>query len=195
MKVGLVIMASGLGKRFGGNKLMAELQGKPLIRWILDTSEDLFEQRLVVTRSREVKELCEGIGVRYIYHELPFRSDTVRLGVNVLHDEIDYCFFVPGDQPLLKKETLVQLIEDAKSDPDRIFRAGYEDTVGSPMGFPKCFFEDLMNLPEGKGGNAVAKKHPELVQVVSAGAACELLDVDTQEDFAGIMEILEGAEE
>ena len=31
-KIGCVIMASGLGKRFGGNKLMADFQGKPLLQ-------------------------------------------------------------------------------------------------------------------------------------------------------------------
>lgn len=195
MKVGLVIMASGLGKRFGGNKLMALLEGKPLIRWIMDTAEDLFDQKIVVTRSCQVRELCAKIKFQYIHHELPYRSDTVRLGVNALNDDIDYCFFVPGDQPLLKKETLVRLIEGAEQNPDRILRAGYEETAGSPMGFPRRFFEELMNLPEGKGGNWIAKTHPELVQVISVEDASELLDIDTTEDFALIKNRLEQREE
>ena len=190
MRVGLVIMASGLGKRFGGNKLMAELQDKPLIRWIIDASEGVFDQRIVVTRSEQVRELCEGLGLQHIHHELPFRSDTVRLGVSALNDDVDYCFFVPGDQPLLKKETLEKLVEGAKRNPDRILRAGYEDTVGSPMGFPGCFFEDLKNLPEGKGGNWIAKSHPELIRVVSASDASELRDIDTREDLEEIKDRL-----
>ena len=39
---GCVIMASGLGIRFGGNKLMADFCGKPMITQILDATEDLF---------------------------------------------------------------------------------------------------------------------------------------------------------
>lgn len=191
MKIGLVIMASGLGKRFGGNKLMALLQDKPLIRWIMDTTEDLFEQRIVVTRNRQIMELCADIGMQCIYHEMPYRSDTVRLGVSVLRDDIGYCFFVPGDQPLLKKETLVRLIEAARQNPDRIMRAGNKETIGSPVGFPRSFFEELMNLPDGKGGNWIAKKHLEMIQIILTEDESELLDIDTIEDLALINRKLE----
>jgi len=195
MKVGLVIMASGLGKRFGGNKLMAELMGRPMIRWIMDTSEGLFDQKIVVTRSCQVKELCANIGNQYIHHELPYRSDTVRLGVSALSRDIDYCFFVPGDQPLLKRKTLERLIEGAKQNPDRILRAGYEETVGSPIGFPRCFFEELKDLPEGKGGSWLAKKYSDMVQIISVEDAFELIDIDTTEDFALVKNRLEQMEE
>lgn len=51
-------MASGLGKRFGSNKLMASFHGAPLIHSVLDVtgSVPLFADRLVVTRSREVHD-------------------------------------------------------------------------------------------------------------------------------------------
>ena len=39
---GCVIMASGLGKRFGGNKLLARLKGRPLIQYALDATEGIF---------------------------------------------------------------------------------------------------------------------------------------------------------
>lgn len=194
MKVGLVIMASGLGKRFGSNKLMACLKDKPLIQWIIDASDGLFDQKIVVTRSCSVRDLCAKIEFQYICHELPLRSDTVRLGVDALGDDIDYCFFVPGDQPLIKRETLLRLIEEAKKNPEKIIRAGYNDTVGSPMGFPKFLFEELINLPEGKGGSAVSRKHEELIRVVQVSDAAELIDIDTIEDFELLKNRLEQME-
>ena len=57
-RIGCVIMASGLGRRFGGGKLLAKLEGKPLIEWTLDATEGIFRQRIVVTRHREVETLC-----------------------------------------------------------------------------------------------------------------------------------------
>lgn len=194
VKVALVIMASGLGKRFGGNKLMERLKDKPLVRWIMDAAEGVFDQVIVVTRSCQVSELCANIGFQYIHHDLPYRSDTARLGVSALNADIDYCFFVPGDQPLLKKETLIRLIEGAKQNSNRILRAGYGETVGSPVGFPKSLFKELADLPEGKGGNWVVKKHPELVQIISVEDASELLDIDTTEDFVLIKNRLEQME-
>ncbi|MEI3187571.1 MAG: NTP transferase domain-containing protein [Lachnospiraceae bacterium] len=43
LPIGCVIMASGLGKRFGSDKLMASFQGNPMISQILQaTSSALF---------------------------------------------------------------------------------------------------------------------------------------------------------
>ena len=82
--LGCVVMASGLGRRFGGNKLLAELGGKPLIRWVLDVTEGLFARRVVVTRHPEIEALCRRQGVEALLHGLPWRSGTVRLGLEAL---------------------------------------------------------------------------------------------------------------
>lgn len=191
MKIGLVIMASGLGKRFGANKLMIPLESKPLIRWILDVTEGLFDARVVVTRSREVQNLCEDLDIPCIFHELPYRNDTVRLGLTALKETVEYCFFAPGDQPLLQRETVVRLLRAAESKQDKIVRTAYEDRVGSPMGFPKAHFEKLLCLPEGKGGNYVANQYAASIEKVFVKAAYELLDVDTREDLEKVQMILE----
>ena len=81
-EIGCVIMASGLAKRFGSNKLLAEFDGKPLLCRAFAVTEGL--HRVVVTRSTEVQTLCEECGIPVLHHALPFRSDTVRLGLEYL---------------------------------------------------------------------------------------------------------------
>ena len=51
-EIGCVIMASGLAKRFGSNKLLAEFDGKPLLCRAFAVTEGL--HRVVVTRSTEM---------------------------------------------------------------------------------------------------------------------------------------------
>ena len=65
---GCVIMASGLGKRFGGNKLMADFHGKPMIQRALDATTGLFTRRVVVTRHESVAELCRQQRVEVVLH-------------------------------------------------------------------------------------------------------------------------------
>lgn len=190
MKTGLVIMASGLGKRYGGNKLMAPVMGKPLIGWILDASEEIFDKRIVVTRSKEVKSLCDALKMECILHDLPGRNDTVRLGLRALQDSVDFCFFAPGDQPLVQKDTLHKLATAAR-EKSGIIRTAFGDTVGAPVGFSKAYFEELANLPEGKGGSWIAKKYPDEVRTVAVGQACELWDIDTPEDMERVKNLLE----
>ncbi len=179
-KLGCVIMASGMGKRFGGNKLMADFRGKPMIQRALDATEGLFSRRVVVTRHESVAELCREQNVDVILHDLPNRNDTVRLGLEALGD-LDACMFVPGDQPLLRRETVAMLLDIWKESPECILRPAYEDTEGSPVLFPSWAFPELKNLPEGKGGGAVIKNHPHDVRRVCVANPFELADADTPE--------------
>ena len=179
-KLGCVIMASGLGKRFGTNKLMADFHGKPMILRALDATEGLFSHRVVVTRHESVAALCREQNVDVVLHDLPNRNDTVRLGLEALGD-LDCCMFLPGDQPLLRRETVAMLLENRKENPDRIIRPVYEDTVGSPVLFPSWAFPELKSLPEGKGGSVVIKNHPHEIMHVSVPNPFELMDADTPE--------------
>ena len=186
-KIGCVIMASGMSKRFGSNKLMADFHGAPLIQRALDATEGLFSHRVVVTRHESVAALCRAQNVDVVLHDLPHRSDTVRLGLEALPD-LDACMFLPGDQPLLRRETVAMLLENWKDNPDRIVRPAYEDSEGSPVLFPAWAFPELRNLPEGKGGGVVIKKHPHELLRVSVANPFELADADTPET----LELLNG---
>ena len=186
-KLGCVIMASGQGRRFGSNKLMADFHGKPMLQRALDATEGLFSKRVVVTRHESVADLCRKQQVDVVLHDLPNRNDTVRLGLETLGD-LDCCMFLPGDQPLLRRETVAMLLATWKDNPDSVIRPAYEDNEGSPVLFPAWAFPELKNLPEGKGGGFVIKNHPQDVLRVSVANPFELADADTPE----ILETLKG---
>ena len=186
-KTGCVIMASGLGKRFGSNKLMADFGGKPMIQRALEATEGLFSRRVVVTRHESVARLCREQNVEGVFHDLPHRSETVRLGLEAL-GELDMCMFLPGDQPLLRRETVAMLLENWMENPDRIIRPAYEASEGSPVLFPAWAFPELKDLPEGKGGGVVIKKHPGMLCRVPVADPFELADADTPET----LEMLKG---
>ena len=129
-----------------------------------------------------------------LLHSLPGRNDTVQLGLEALLEQcpgLASCIFLPGDQPLLQRETLEALItaftQTQKETERAIFRLGAraahgpDTVVGSPVLFGCGYFPALRTLPEGKGGSVVLKAHPEQVQIVYAQRREELLDADTPE--------------
>ena len=186
---GCIIMASGVGRRFGGNKLLAELGGMPLVRHVLLATEGRFAQRVAVTRHAEVARLCRTAGVRVVEHDEPRRNDTVRLGMQALKG-CDTVTFFQGDQPLVRRETIDRLLHAAEGDPESIWRAGFKGTPGAPVLFPAWAFPELCALPEGKGGGFVAKAHANRVRIVEAASAWELRDADTVEDLQELAEHL-----
>lgn len=189
-RYGLVIMASGIGKRFGKNKLIEKLDDKPIIQWIIDATDNAFDKRVVVTRSCDVKSLCDSQNIQCILHEFPEKNDTVRLGMSALMKDVDYCFFAVGDQPLISKESIIRLISAANDNRNKIIRAGHGSTVGSPVGFPKQFFEELLNLPDKEGGNWVVKNNKDCVCVVELENEYELFDIDTISDLEIVKNVL-----
>ncbi|MDO4740689.1 MAG: NTP transferase domain-containing protein, partial [Eubacteriales bacterium] len=176
-RAGCVIMASGMGRRFGGNKLLADFHGEPLFLRALAATEGIFARRVVVTRHADVAEICRARGVEAVLHDRPLRSDTVRIGLEAVGD-VDGCLFCPADQPLLRRESVAALAIAAANAPQQIFRACFADEPGSPVLFPKWAFAELNALPEGKGGGHVMKKHPESVRMVPVRDAHELMDAD-----------------
>lgn len=194
--VGCVIMASGLSRRFGSNKLLADFCGKPVLCRAFDaTDTPKLAARIVVTRSEEVQALCRVSGVPVLLHDLPGRNDTVRLGLSSLLEqmpELAGCMFLPGDQPLLTCGTVESIADRVAAAPQKetereIFRLGFRvendpaPLTGSPVLFGQGFFSELLTLPDGKGGSVLLRKYPERVRTVYTPDRAELLDADTPE--------------
>lgn len=216
LPVGCVIMASGLSTRFGSNKLLAPFgpAGEPLLCRALDaTDTPELAARVVVTRSPEVQALCKEKGAACILHALPGRNDTVRLGLEALlaqHPDLAGCMFLPGDQPLLQRDTVESMVGifgwHARTDAERgvpqketervILRLGHRfkhdpnPLLGSPVLFGCAHFEALRALPEGKGGSVLLKQYPKCVHTVYIGNREELYDADTPEALEALKKFL-----
>ena len=189
-RIGCIIMASGLGKRFGGDKLMADFAGKPMISQILDASEGLIDTRIVLTRSDGVAALCRERDIPVIRHDLPQRSQAIRLGLAALDADLDGCIFCPADQPLISPESLARLSAAFSAEPRAIHRLAFGDETGAPVLFPAWCFPELMRLPDGKGGSVLLEKYPDRVLNVQAGSALELMDVDTRDALARLESLI-----
>lgn len=179
---GCVIMASGLGRRFGGSKLLVPFLGKPLLSWALDVTDGLFPRRVVVTRNREAAAFCAALGVETVAHDCPGRNDTVRLGLEAVGN-VSQCLFCPADQPLLSRQTVESLLLCGQNSRGRIWRPSFQGTPGAPILFPRDYFEELKHLPQGKGGGVVAASHGESVRTLPVADRRELWDIDTPENL------------
>jgi molybdenum cofactor cytidylyltransferase len=188
-KTGCIIMASGQSVRFGSNKLLAEFAGKTLIQRILDITDGVFDERVVLTRTKEVEQLCSEQGIDVILHEYPYRNQAVRIGIEHM-EEMDGVVFCPSDQPMLSRETLMHMKEVFKEENHELLRACAGDKQGAPVLFGKKYFEELKQLTEKKGGSYLLKKYPNCIRLVEVDDERELFDIDTGEDFERLLSII-----
>ena len=94
--------------------------------------------------------------------------------------------FVPGDQPLLSRESIETMMLSYSQMTAPILRLHYGEQAGAPILFDQYYFPELLHLPEGKGGSVLTKKYPEQVHLIPAREAYELYDIDTPEDLLRI---------
>lgn len=184
--IACIILASGLGRRYGSNKLLATIGDAPMVQHILDITCDLFDTRAIITRHQQIANLACRQHIECVLHDLPLLSDTVRLGTAYAlqrHPQVKGLLFAVSDQPLLTQASLTRLCQNFANAPQRIHRLAFSNTPGNPIIFPATLAEELQKLPADKGGSYLAKKYPELVTLVPVQDKNELFDIDTKEDL------------
>lgn len=185
---GCVILASGLGRRFGpGGKLLVPFRSRPLLGRALDATNRLFRQdrRIVVTRSEQAADFCRAEGVPVLLHAQPHRSDTIRLGLEALGTP-EGCLFCPADQPLLTAETVQALLFCAAHDPAAVWRPAHGGVPGAPVFFPHFLLPRLKTLAPGQGGRSILKDAPCPVRLLDCPDGRELADTDTPAALAAL---------
>lgn len=162
---------------------MADFGGKPMISHILENATKCFEEVIVVTRNEGVQELCKANGIKVVFHSFPYRSDTIRLGIENLSSNVKGVLFCLADQPFLSLHTLRNMAKVISGSPDYIWRACCGETIGSPNYFPGSLWGDLSHLPDDMGGSYVCKKYPELIKYYQIDDVFEIKDIDTKETY------------
>ena len=180
LKIGCVVMAAGNARRYGNNKLAAQLRGRSLILRALEAvPAEQFDTVVVVTQYPEIMRLAAEFHFAAVLNEHPEYgiSHTIQLGLTGLRDCSGVLFQV-SDQPLLRRESVAELVRLWKRSPESIAAVGHNGVRGNPCLFPARFFPELLELREDRGGNAVIRRHEEDLMLLEVPAE-ELYDVDT----------------
>ncbi|ASJ01445.1 molybdenum cofactor guanylyltransferase MobA [Thermococcus gorgonarius] len=106
------VLAGGRGKRFGGDKLLFEISGKPLILYTIERLEkaDSIDE-VVVVASPENADKLKPLGYRVVVDELlvgPIGGVYTALSLGD-------AFVVAGDMPLLVPEFIDFIVERFKT--------------------------------------------------------------------------------
>ena len=183
MRVGAVLLASGAGRRFGGNKLLAQVDGVPLIRRAMAAVPPvLFARAAVCSPYPQILALAEAGGYLALRNGRAQEgiSASVRLGLAAMED-LDGVLFAVCDQPFLTTESIKRLLNAFKESKNAICALSWQGRRGNPAVFPADLFPELAALTGDVGGGAVIRAHPERLVLVEGPHPRELLDVDTPE--------------
>ncbi len=117
-QVGVVVLAAGAASRFGSQKLLARFRGRPLLQHVLDTVGKIEPAEVVVVLGGDAEPVIAGLewhGEHIVVNPDPSRglSSSLRIGVAALGGRCAAALIVLGDQPLLRGDVVVRLLEAA----------------------------------------------------------------------------------
>ncbi|MCP4330741.1 MAG: NTP transferase domain-containing protein [Alphaproteobacteria bacterium] len=185
-RVAAVVLAAGQSRRMGEiNKLLAEIDGTPMVARVVDTASASDADPIVVVVGHEaelVRSVLGGRSLRYI--ENPDFADglssSLRAGIGALPDDVAAALICLGDMPRLTAPQLNRLI--AAYDPMEgraICVPTYRGKRGNPVLWDRRFFADMVALSGDVGARHLIGANAEVVVEVEMDDDAVLIDVDS----------------
>lgn len=189
-RLGAVVLAAGAGRRFGGHKLSAELEGRPLLQHVLDVLDTIQPVMTVVVMAPDASDL-EAISWRKeqrLVNPDPGRglSSSLQLGVDrcAADGHLDGAFILLGDQPRTAVSTLVALSEAAREVTDDVV-AIVPDYAGgggaNPVLLLRAGFSLVTQVSGDRGLSSLLAARSDRVRLVALPGFSP--DVDTVADL------------
>jgi molybdenum cofactor cytidylyltransferase len=190
-----LILAAGAGRRFGGRKLFAPFEGRPLIAGALDAAFTAPARRVLLVTDGD-PELA-GIALvqarsrgRQADLEVVLASDaaegmgaSLRAGVARLSSDVDGVFVLLGDMPRIPAGLAQDLAQALVPGVDAV-APRFEGRRGHPVLFGKACFPALRNLSGDVGAREVLASMGERLAMIDSPDDGVLFDVDRPEDLA-----------
>ena len=183
-KTGVVLLAAGWGKRFGGDKLAAEFRGRPLWELAAEIAESLaFSERILVIGPNS--PIIGRPGWTSIENPVAVNGmgTSIAAGVRALTD-CDRVMILLADMPLVTRAHLGRLVEAQGV----AFTRYPDDTGGCPAIFPRSMFARLGSLAGDRGARALQVADAELI---APAYEREIADVDTVRDLENLSSSIE----
>ena len=207
--IAAILLAAGRSTRMGaGNKLLAEIGGRPMVSWVAEAVLASRATAIVVVTGHQRERIKAALGDRLgdppgdppaaarltLAHNPDYRaglSTSLHRGLAALPAEVDGALVCLGDMPQISKAVIDRLI--AAFDPlegRTICLPTWRGKRGNPVLVARRFFPEMQAISGDVGARLLIGDYPEAVREVAmddlpAGQAV-LIDVDTPEALAAL---------
>ncbi len=191
LRVAAVVLAAGRGTRMGGGKLLATLDGQPLIRHAVAAALASRARPVVVVTGADADRVGAALaGLDVVLVHNPDHADgmstSLRVGVAAVADhDVDGALICLADMPRVTAAHLDAVI--AAFDPDgdaTIVVPTCDRKRGNPVLWGRRHFADIAGLRGDVGARALIERHAEQVRLLALDDPAILLDVDTPDALA-----------
>jgi len=188
----MIYLAAGLSSRYGSNKLLETVEGKPMYRHLLDILTVMKEEEphryelVVVTAYDEIETEIQKLPLKVVRneHQNLGISHSIQLGIEAcgevgIHDHLMFCV---ADQPYLQEDELFGFVHMYLRSHKGIGCMSFDGVMGNPVIFQGKFVPELLALTGDMGGKAVVNAHPQEIFLYEADSEKSLCDLDVPQN-------------
>ena len=160
-----ILLSAGLSQRFGSPKALAQLNNKPIIEhlqhMLLETRTDEIIVVLGAYAEQIKPYLLNHKHVKFVYNkDYNFgQTSSFKAGLRAISDDVQGILLLPVDHPLIRPQTVDQIIECFLNDPSKIVLPAFEGRKGHPPLFPASLKREFLALDDQIGLNTIAHAH------------------------------------
>lgn len=188
-----VVLAAGAGRRFGGGKLLARLEGRPVLQHVLDALAAAGLDDVVVVLGDEASTIEAALawrGERRVRNPDPARglASSLQVGLAAVEEgsrqPVTGALIVLGDQPDLRPDAVAVILGAGSAQGgSRAIVPHYEADAGrNPVLLPRSLWSVAHDLSGDQGLGGWLAAHPERVREVPVAGANP--DIDRRADLA-----------
>ena len=184
-----VVTAAGSAERFGGKKLLAPVDGEPLLdHTIRSLLEGGVTEVIVVVGTAARRELERDVNamndsrVRPVENPDPSRGMFSSIQVGVATANGDALVVLPGDMPYVRPETVRAVIAKYRERP-AIVSPRYKGKRGHPVVMPLSLRDEIATTAPTANLHEVIKHHQDERVDLDVDDAGVVRDVDTPADL------------
>ena len=189
--VGAIVLAAGLSSRMGGdNKLLCDLDGKPVLRRIVENLVASKASPIVIVTGHQcdaVQELIQDLPVTSCFNEnfADGMSTSIAAGIAGVPADLAGVLIVLGDMPLINRVIIDDLIEEFGEGPaEKIVVPVMAGRRGHPVLWGRQYLGALQSLSGDQGGKRLLAEHAGHIVERQFSDQAIFADADTPEALA-----------
>jgi CTP:molybdopterin cytidylyltransferase MocA len=168
-----LILAAGEGRRFGGPKQLAEIDGRPMLAHVIELAAP-YDPLVVLGAHADAILDAVDVGDHVVAEDwADGQSASLRAGIAAL-GEADRAIVLLGDQPWITREAIEAVL--AATAPTRA-------TYNGAPGHPVVLDPSLIAAVPGLRGDQGARDLLATATTVEVAHLCDPRDIDTPDDL------------
>lgn len=190
--IAAIVLAAGIGKRAGRNKLLLDIDGEPMfMKAVRAAVKSKASPVFIITgyKAPELEEYMENVDVNILYNP-SFHSGiktSINLGLKSVPNFCDGVIILPADMPNITDEHLNKMIDVFdKSKNKQLVMTSYKDTKNNPILWSNTLYDVADVVAENSDIRPIFMEHVDYTKYVEVKNEDEVFDVNFPVDVEKI---------